>query len=948
VFPHREYARERIAQHAARLGVFGEPVSLTLELAGPVRRGDGPGAYRPVELGERLGPLFATYWLRAIGPVPEHAHLFLDFGGEATLWRDGTPVEALSSGPRQARLSVPVPRPAGWSPLRSPAGEQVFELELACNDPFGYGESGQGQAMRFELRRCHVAARDDAAWRTFHDLDFLLALEAVAEPEWAGELLARLHDFTIDGDRAHLDRLLARRSGALHHTSAIGHGHLDTAWLWPLEETYRKLIRTTTAQLRLLDDYPDHVFAHSQAQHYAWLRDRAPQLYARVREAVAAGRWIPVGGTWIEPDCNLPSGESLARQFLYGQRFFTRELGRRCTEFWNPDVFGYTAQLPQLMREAQITRFLTQKLSWNRFNQPEHHTFTWQGLDGSEVLTHFPPADTYNAEATVEELWRESAGYRDHGRSHHSLLVFGHGDGGGGPTDAMLERLARARDIHGLAPTTIRSPVEFFDALEADASDLRTVVGELYFELHRGTYTTQAQVKRGNRRAEGALHDAELLAALAGGEYPRAELTRLWETLLLNQFHDILPGSSIREVNVRAAADLAAVEAGADAISAGVLGRGDVPFNTRAFARREVVELDGELVVADVPPCGAGTIVRGGEGVRVTRRADGSVELANEHLRAVIAPDGTVTSLVAAGREALSAPANRFELYEDLPTAWDAWDVDPAHLETREDVPPASGIDEIDEHPLRAEVVFERGWIAQRIRLDAGSRRLEFVTDVDWRLDHRFLKVAFPLAVHAPEATYEVAFGAVRRPTHYSTRADLARYEVPGHRWADLSEHGFGVAVLTDAKYGYSAFADTLRISLLRAPRSPDPEADKGPHAFTYALLPHAGSWQDAGVVDEAIALNSPIRFGALAPGSLASVSGGLVLDTVKRAEDSGALVLRLYDPHGARGVSRIRVPRMSACRANLLEEPGEPLETDGDDFLVPFRPWEIITLTVV
>ena len=272
-----------------------------------------------------------------------------------------------------------------------------------------------------------------------------------------------------------------------------------------------------------------------------------------MKDAIAAGRWIPVGGTWIEPDCNLPSGESLARQFLYGQRFFERELGRRCTEFWNPDVFGYSAQLPQLMREAGITRFLTQKLSWNRFTQPEHHTFTWQGLDGSEVLTHFPPADTYNAEATVEELWRESAAYKDHGRSHHSLMVFGHGDGGGGPTDAMLERLARARDIHGLPPTTIRSPVEFFDDLEAEATDLRTVVGELYFELHRGTYTSQAAVKRGNRRGEGALHDAELLAALAGSEYPREALARLWETLLLNQFHDILPGTSIREVNARAA-----------------------------------------------------------------------------------------------------------------------------------------------------------------------------------------------------------------------------------------------------------------------------------------------------------------------------------------------------------------------------------------------------------
>ncbi|HEY6889371.1 MAG TPA: glycoside hydrolase family 38 C-terminal domain-containing protein [Solirubrobacter sp.] len=944
MFDHREYARERIAQFAARLPVFGTPVGLSLELSGPVERGEPAGAFRKAELGERLGPLFATFWLRASGVVPEGAHLFVDFGGEATLWVDGRPAESLSSGPRQARMSVPVP-----------AGEQVFELELACNDAFGFGESGQGLAARFELRRCDVAPVDADAWRTFHDVQFLLALEDVAEPEWAGELLAQLHAFTVDGDRGHLDRLLARGSNAIHHTSAIGHAHLDTAWLWPLEETYRKLIRTTTAQLRLLDDYPGHVFAHSQAQHYAWLQARDPDVYARVKAAIAAGRWIPVGGTWIEPDCNLPSGESLARQFLYGQRFFERELGRHCTEFWNPDVFGYTAQLPQLMREAGITRFLTQKLSWNRFTQPEHHTFIWQGLDGSEVLTHFPPADTYNAEATVEELHRESAVYKDHGRSHHSLLVFGHGDGGGGPTAEMLERLARARDIHGLPQTVVRSPVDFFDDLEADADDLRTVVGELYFELHRGTYTSQAAVKRGNRRGEGALHDAELLSALAGEEYPREALQRLWETLLLNQFHDILPGTSINEVNVRARADLAEVEAGAEAISAGVLGEGEIPFNTRAFARREVATTpSGELVFVDAPPCGAGEIVaRGAAGtaagrtptpVRVTRRDDGAIVLANEHLSATLSPAGTIASLVAGGREALSAPANRLELYEDLPTAWDAWDVDPAHLETREDLPPASG-HTVHEHPLRAEVVFDRGWLTQTIRLDAGARRLEVHSDVDWRFEHRFLKVAFPLAVHASDVTYEVAFGAVQRPTHYSTRADLARYEVPGHRWADMSEHGFGVAVLTDSKYGYSAFGDTLRISLLRAPRLPDPEADRGRHSFAYALLPHAGGWQDAGVVEEATRFNSPIRWGGLAPGSLASVTGGLVLDTIKRAEDSDALVLRLYEPHGGRGTARIRVPATTARRADLLEQPGERLELDGGEIVVPYRPWEIITV---
>ncbi|WP_028058494.1 alpha-mannosidase [Candidatus Solirubrobacter pratensis] len=962
MFPHREYARERVAQAAARLAarVWHERAPLSPALSGPVARGEPAGEYRPVGLGEPLGPLFATHWLRATGAVPREwagarVDLLLETGGEATLWACGEPVQGLSTGARQARPDATVVASAA-------GGERLtLDLELASNDPFGLGESGQGLEQEFVLRRCELARFDREAWDTWCDVAFLAALESSPglDGAWAGELLAELYAFTLDGDRERLWRLLARGSGSVHELSAVGHAHLDTAWLWPLEETWRKLVRTTATQLRLLDEYPEHVFAHSQAQHYDWLRERAPAMFARVREAVEAGRWIPVGGTWIEPDCNLPSGESLARQFLYGQRFFEQAFGRRCTEFWNPDVFGYTAQLPQLMREAGITRFLTQKLSWNRFTSPESHTFTWQGLDGSSVLTHFPPADTYNAEATVEELRRSAAAYKDHGRSHHGLLVFGHGDGGGGPTREMLERLRRAGDVAGLPRTVVRSPAAFFDDLEADARDLRIIVGELYLEFHRGTYTSQAAIKRGNRRGEGALHDAELLSALRAAPYPREELGRLWRVLLLNQFHDILPGSSITEVNERARRDLAEVEAGAEALCRAALPPGETPVNTRGWPRREVVLApDGELALVSLPPCGAGAVLARGSAaspaaapltdrVAAERLADGSLVLANEHLRAVVAPDGTVVSLVAAGREALSAPANRLEIYDDEPTRWDAWELDPVHLETRRDLEPAAGVAEVREHPLRAEVAFERGFIRQTIRLDAASRRLEIHTEVDWLEEHKALKVAFPLAVHATEATYEVAFGAVRRPTHASTQADLARFEVPGHRWADLSEHGFGVAVLTDAKYGYSAFGDTLRITLLRAPRLPDPEADRGRHAFAYALLPHAGGWQDGGVVAEAAALNSPVRWSDAAPGSWASVDGGLVLDTVKRAEDSDALVLRLYEPHGGRGEARVRLaaPLTAAVRANLLEDEGAPLELRDGEIVVPFRPWEIVTV---
>ena len=832
--------------------------------------------------------------------------------------------------------------------------------------------------------RCEIARRDPEAWRLLHDFRVLVELEAEADagldPSWAGELLHELNRFCNAWDAddrrtwpeaaAILAPLLTRRNASrVHELFAIGHAHLDTAWLWPLAETYRKCRRTFSTQLELLRAYPEYRFACSSAQHYAWVRERDPELYADIRAAVAEGRWIPVGGTWIEPDCNLPTGEALARQFVHGQRYFERELGRRATEMWNPDVFGYAGQLPQIMRGAGIGRFLTQKLSWNRFTSPPSHTFAWEGIDGSRVVTHVPPADTYNARADVAELRRSVRDYRDHDRSRHSLLVFGYGDGGGGPTPEMLETLTRAGDLQGLPRTTIASSQAFFDALEDDAEELAVVVGELYFEYHRGTYTTQAAMKRANRRCEAALHDAEFLAtaaaALAAHGYPREELDELWRTLLLHQFHDILPGSSIGEVYAEAIPRMASLARDADALrhaaAAALTGAGDelVPINTIGAARVEVAERpDGALSFVAAPPYGFGRGV--GPTDRVTLEAhDGGYRLANGALVAELGRDGALLSLCLreSGREALAAPGNIFELYEDRPLAWDAWDVDPFHLETGRACAGADSHVVVRNDPLRAEVAFGHtigaaSRLRQTVRLDAGARRLEFHTEVQWHERHRMLKVAFPLLVHAERASYEMPFGHAERPTHFSTPADLARYEVPGHRWADLSEHGFGVGLLNDGKYGHSAYGNTLRLSLLRAPTHPDPEADQGHHDFAYAVLPHPGGWREAGVVAEARRFNQPLLWSTGAPPegsrSLASVDhDNLVLDTIKRAEDGDAVVLRLYEAHGARGTARVRLglPFAEALRANLLEDPGAPLAVEGEEIVVSYRPHEIITI---
>jgi alpha-mannosidase len=935
LIPHLDYARRRLLRTSeglrAQLWTDARPVDELL-VAGPVHRISWEEAqsleYRPAQLGERFGPLWATYWFRVRAAIPEEwrgerVELLWQSDSEATLWRDGRVVAGLNRHHAEATLAD-----------AADAGEVAFEVELACNGLFG------AQERPVELTRCELGRWNTEAWTLAHDFELLRALEAhpATDPTFSAHLRTELERYCDSGDRSILDSLYdLHNADWTHEVAAVGHAHIDTAWLWPLAETYRKTLRTFSTAVRYMDEYPEYKFACSQAQQYAWLKERNPELYARIRAKVESGQFVPVGGSWVEPDLNIPSGESLVRQLLCGQRFFEAEFGARCTEFWAPDAFGYTGQLPQLMRGAGITRFFTQKLSWNRFNPPDNQTFVWQGDDGSEVLVHFPPADNYNSMADVNELVKTAREYRNLEQSHVSLLVFGHGDGGGGPTREMLENLRRARDLQGLPRVRIASPSEFFDALDAEESERPVVVGELYFEYHRGVYTSQAFVKRGNRKSEIGLHDAEFLAVARGGEYPRGELDRLWKLLLLQQFHDILPGSSIRLVYEDAARDFAELERGIGAL----IGAGDVPVNTTSFPRRDVV---GDDVYEAAPFAVAHPVVTDDA---VRRRG---LMIENGLLRVTLADDGRVESVLhlPTQREVLAAPGNRFELYDDNPNDFDAWDIDPYTLRTRRDAPPATSCEVVTETPVRIEIAFEYPNMRQVVRLDAGSPRLEFHTTVDWRESHTLLKVCFPLAVRSPNATYEMPFGYAERPTHYSTSFDRAKYEVPGHRFADLSEHGFGAALLSESKYGFSCYGGDLRMTLLRSPKSPDPDADMGRHEFAYALLPHAGGWRESGVVREAALFNTPLRWTHDGPAEpFASVDGGLVLDTIKRAEDSDDVVLRLYEPYGARGVARVRIASMSARLANLLEDDGDALELSEGAIVVPFRPREVITIKV-
>ena len=978
--------------------VAGEPIGFAAAAA---------AAYEPFAVGAPWGSAWSTTWFRLRGAIPsswsgeEVALAFgigragaTGFGAEALVWHDGRPMQGISPNHRTFRLA------------RAATGGEQFELhvEAAANPraPLGANEwplldpEPDGPPL-FTLARAEVVVVHRELGEFAHDFRVLVELLrslGTGEPRAArirhllNAACNQLDLTDISGTfRAAwpalgeaLDAPAAPRTHTVH---AVGHAHLDTAWLWPLRETVRKCARTFATAVSLMDDHPDYHFVCSQAQHLAWMKEHYPHLYVRIREKVASGQFEPTGSMWIEPDTNLPSGESLVRQIVHGKRFYLDEFGIETRDAWLPDVFGYSGALPQILRRAGIDRFLTQKLSWNQYNEMPHDSFWWEGIDGSRVFTHFPPSDTYGGDCSVGELRDGMARFLDHDVADRSLYPFGWSDGGGGPTEQMLASLARCADLDGLPRVVITSAREFFDAATAESDELAVWVGEMYFECHRGTYTTQAATKLANRRGEDGLRAAELWSAavLSPSEYPAEELHAAWRLLLVHQFHDIIPGSGIAWVYRDAARDHAAVLEGAGAISKSSLAllaaeietstasNPVVIFNAAAHDRDEWwTRPDGSSVRIEIPACGYTTVDLDVAAPPVPAEAEATERgLENEYLSVRFDEDGLITSIYdkTAEREVVAAgmTANVFQLHRDSPNFFDAWDIDKFAFETVTDLTALDRVTVVDPGPARAAVSFVRHFgdstISQEISLAAGARRIEFATDVDWHESNRLLKVAFPVAVRAPEATYEIQFGFVRRPTHDNTSWDEARFEVCAHRWADLSESGYGVALLNDCKYGYDIAGSVLRLSLLRAPAWPDPTADRGAHHFTYALLPHAGDHTAGRVVEEARELNVPLVSvatpsspGPRPPqGSLVAVDGlPLDVSAVKRADRAAGIVIRLVEVHGARGRARLSLwaPIISAVHTDLLERDETPIAVDPDGAVsLDVSPFQILTLRV-
>jgi alpha-mannosidase len=773
-----------------------------------------------------------------------------------------------------------------------------------------------------------------------------------------------------------LDRELAALRGRYPQQGALalsGHAHIDLAWLWPIDETRRKARRTFHTALRLMERYPEFRFNQSSAQLYALIEEEDPALFARIKEKVAAGQWEPIGGMWVEPDLNMPSGEALVRQLLYGQRYFQRAFGATHTVCWLPDCFGFTPALPQLLRGAGIEYFFTVKLTWSETNRFPYDLFWWEGLDGSRVLAHMfdnpenreLQTSGYNGDpgpSAIVNTWRN---YRGKHQYPESLFSIGYGDGGGGTTPEMIEwvrELAAFPTVPRLRFTRVQ---EFYERMHAAIKEqnLPVWVGELYLELHRGTLTTQGRIKYLHRRAEYSLVTAEVLSSmntLWGGEEP-ASLEPQWRVVLRNEFHDILPGSAIREVYETAEAELAGVVQEAQTIIAAqleALVKKLVPsgasaalliVNPTLSPRPLRLEIAGDFPGAQhaegcsilsgaqlVPGLGACTILQASPPAALSAAR---THLENEYVRVTLDDQGTLTSVYdkRAQREVLADRGNQLWAYVDKPRKWDAWDIEASYRDMGEELSACESIEVVETGPHRVAIRvvrrFRQSWIRQDIRLWSNSPRIEFKTVVDWHDRHWLLKARFPLAVRSNHATFETAFGVVERSTHRNTSWDAATFETAAHRFADLSEPGYGVALLNDSKYGHHVLGNELGISLLRSPAYPDPLADEGSQAFTYALYPHQGTWLEGGVLMEAEDLNQPLLAHACSTNEERSWQAirlqGLTLGlgTLKVLEDSKqtgtiGLVLRTYEPQGARGRVDIDLPPgwTIATELDLLE----------------------------
>ncbi len=974
-----------------------------------------PGAWQAITEGDRWGGGNDKAWFQIEGSVPEHwagqpMVLWMDVGSEALIYRqDGSVLHGITPGSFYNNVPWEMSRPFVDVSDELEAG-QPFTLwaDAGClSHPWEEKyvhpvspEPGEGGFPNGTLNHCRIGLFDSNVWNLYMDMEVLIGLcdgLPDSSPRYAKVFRALREacdqfgrdENDFEAVRAVLKPVLsAPASHSDVRVCAAGHAHLDTAWLWPLEVTRQKASRTFSNQLCLMDRYPEYVFGASTALHYQWIKEDFPELYQRIGTYVEEGRWEIQGGMWVEADTNIPSGESLIRQFLYGKNFFKEEFGTEIDLLWLPDVFGYSAALPQIMNVCGVRSLLTQKISWSQFNTFPHHTFLWEGIDGSETLVHFPPENNYCSSLEPKGLIDAQNRFAERDRLDSMLSLFGYGDGGGGATPFHLERAERLKNLEGAPKVELGRADRFFEELHAKKDCLARWKGELYLELHRKTLTSQAFIKKANRRLEEMLAAVEMICSIRPDEYPRETLDSVWKTLLLNQFHDIIPGSSVKEVcdEARRQLDQAFIDCQTlmNQWAERSLSKNEnslTVFNPLSVEYSDLLELPGTIQA---------THLRGVDGVQYPVQRQGSqsfvsvplaplsfasfdcileespalqtgenLTLENEQVRFTFSSDGQLTEMVdrQTGRCYMTPgeQGNRLCLYGDRPAQWEAWDMDVYYEHELIETAECISVSSVETGPVFQSVRFEftigSSTISQTVRLANGSRRLDFETAVDWKENRKLLRVMFPTSILSADAAYDIQFGYLKRPTHRNTSRDAAMFEVCGHRYADLSQADCGVALLNDCKYGYKAHGAELSLSLLASPCMPDPSADRGVHQFTYSVLPHENGLIESPVQQEAAMLNQkPVVWKGKAPGKVPVLpvrlkGEGLRMEALKAAEDGDGLIVRVTETNGCCSSGSLWFSTSaSVLESDAIEWTQRDLTPVGSEMPITLNPFEIKT----
>ena len=964
--------------------------------------------YKSIKEGENWGQKWESAWFYLSSEIPKSFEgkllaTELDFSGEGLVFSpSGEIIQGVTNGAIWDQNFLRTRVILDEKFIKN--GKVELWVEAAANSLFGVftEENPEVESPKrhgwfdAKVEKMRFGIYDDDIWKLYLDARILLGLVKKLEENSVRRhriILALNNSInTFQNSRKNSkkareclkEQLKKPASSSDLSVAAIGHAHIDTGWLWPVKETVRKCARTFATQLDIIKRYPDYIFGASQPQHYQFIKDQYPDIYVKIKKAVKSGNWEVQGGMWVEADCNLISGESMVRQFLHGKNFFKDEFDIKVDNLWLPDVFGYSAALPQILKKAGVNYFLTQKLSWSQFNDFPHQTFNWRGIDGTEVLTHFPPENTYNSELDSESLVPAQKSFKEKDKLDEFISLFGVGDGGGGPKPENIELGRRMANLENAPKVHFGTAKNFFDKLNIQKDQLETWVGELYLELHRGTLTTHGLVKKQNRKLENKLRTVEMLwSCLPIDEYPLEKLDGLWKKVLLNQFHDIIPGSSINLVYQTTHREYLEVHKGCDELldkaSQLLFKKNENSFvliNTLSYRWKGLVELpehfhgysiqnnkgnqipihksnDAIYIEVNLDSLSTNSFKKG-KPVELELQVSSDLVLENDLIKYEFDNKGTLISIFdkEVGKEIIKGSGNVLSLYEDIPNNWDAWDIDffyrDALIETAkvEQIKTFSSSNKFRQ--LEIKLLIGNSKIQQNISLSNHSKRLDFKTKVNWNESHKMLRVHFPINVTSEQATFDIQYGYVKRNTHRNTSWDKAKFEVVGHKYADLSDHDYGVALLNDCKYGYMVLDNILDLNLLRSPSNPDPDADLGDHEFTYSLLPHKNDLIRSNVISESSCLNQePLMFeGYKAKSQIpVQISGkGVELTVLKKAEKEESWVFRIVETHGRISKASLFFSgKVVECDLIEWENYGEE-EVVENEMVLELKPFEIKT----